>query len=106
MGTLVRAYAANWIHGKTWKKFVIEGKEQDDANKECCNRCKNDKDCDGFQVSRSDHTKNKLCEFRRPYKQASNRHFNYAGQKKTLKPNTDGYGDRGVHRPAGWSHAG
>merc|ERR1711879_1113763 len=47
-----------------------------------------DKDCDGFQVSRSDHTKNKLCEFRRPYKTATNRHFNYAGQKKTLKPNT------------------
>merc|ERR1719232_2023615 len=92
--TMINAYAANWIHGKTWKKFEIEGKEQADANRDCCNACKEDKDCDGFQVARTDHTKKKLCEFRKPYKDGNHRHFNYVGKKKTIKDNTDGYGDR------------
>jgi len=98
--TLQPAFAANWIHGATFKKLTFQQMEQAEANNHCCRLCKAHKDangnpnCDGFQVSRTDYKKNKVCEFRKPYKSMQGRHFNYKGEEKTKAVNTGSVGDR------------
>jgi len=92
---MIVGYAANDIGGTLVDTQYIDGMWQFDANRECCRRCDQNMNCDGFVIERTDYTSRKKCWLKQIVVGWGGRHGNYAGQLESNSQRGQDVGTQG-----------